>query len=118
MATQFAALITAMKIRPAPDDMNKTLLDDTLLVWARDMGEAATTHNMNSMRFVLAGGNYLKTSPNGRYLNLTGASNTNGANRHERVLLNAMEAMGVTSFAGFGDPMLGTKTPLPNVAAT
>lgn len=118
MATQFAALITAMKNRPAPDDMNKTLLDDTLLVWARDMGEAATTHNMNSMRFVLAGGNYLKTSPNGRYLNLTSANNTNGANRHERVLLNAMEAMGVTSFAGFGDPMLGTKTPLPNVAAT
>lgn len=118
MATQFAALVTAMKSRPAPDDMNKTLLDDTLIVWARDMGEAATTHNMMSMRYVLAGGSYLKTNPNGRYLDLRSASNTNGANRHERVLLNCLEAMGVTSFAGFGDPGLGTKTPLGNIAAT
>jgi hypothetical protein len=29
-----------------------------------------------------------------------------------------MEAMGLTSYAGFGDPMLATKTPLPNIAAT
>lgn len=118
MATQFAALITAMKSRPAPDDMNKTLLDDTLIVWARDMGEAATTHNMMSMRYVLGGGSYLKTNASGRYLDLRSASNTNGANRHERVLLNCLEAMGVTNYAGFGDPALGTKTPLPNIAAT
>lgn len=119
MATQFANLITTMKSRPAPDDMNKTLLDDTLIVWARDMGEAAVTHHMQSMRFVLAGGSggYLKLASGGRYLNLTNASATGGANRHERVLLNCCEAMGVTSYAGFGDPNLATKTPLPNVAA-
>jgi uncharacterized protein DUF1552 len=118
LSTQFANLITTMKSRPAPDDMNKTLLDDTLLVWCRDMGEAATTHNMNSMRFVLAGGTggYLKTNAGGRYLDLRNASSTAGANRHERVLLNCCEAMGLTSYAGFGDPMLATKTPLPNIS--
>ena len=116
LSTQFANLITTMKSRPAPDDMNKTLLDDTLIVWCRDMGEAATTHNMQSMRFVLAGGSggYLKT---GRYLDLRNASSAGGANRHERVLLNCCEAMGITSYSGFGDPALATKTPLPNIAA-
>jgi hypothetical protein len=119
LATQFANLITTMANRPAPDDMTKSLLADTLLIWCRDMGEAATTHNMNSMRFVLAGGTagYLKTNPKGRYLDLRNASNTNGANQHERVLLNCCEAMGLTSYAGFGDPGLATKTPLPNIAA-
>jgi hypothetical protein len=118
LSTRFADLITTMKSRPAPDDMNKTLLDDTLLVWCRDMGEAATTHNMNSMRFVLAGGTsgYLKTNAGGRYLDLRSASGTGGANRHERILLNCCEAMGLTSYAGFGDPGLATKTPLPNIS--
>jgi len=117
MATQFASLITQMKARPAPDDSTKTLLDDTLLIWARDMGEAATLHNMNSMRFVLGGATYLKTNTNGRYIDLRTASNTNGANRHERILLNTMEAMGITDYHGFGDPNLATKTPMPNIAA-
>jgi hypothetical protein len=67
------------------------------------------------MRFVLASGNnggYLKTSANGRYVR--------SGERHERILLNLCEAMGVTSFKGFGDPRLSaaTKTPLPNIAAT
>jgi len=82
------------------------------MIWARDMGDAQN-HNQQSMRFVLAGGNgsYLKTAANGRYIKST--------ERHERILLNVCEAMGITSYAGFGDPGLtGTsKTPLPNIAA-
>jgi hypothetical protein len=65
------------------------------------------------MRFVLASGNggYLKTAPGGRYFY--------SGERHERVLLNMCEAMGITSYAGFGDPMLtgASKTPLPGLAA-
>jgi len=82
-------------------------------VWARDMGDA-DQHNQQSMRFVLASGSnggYLKTAAGGRYVKST--------ERHERILLNICEAMGITSYAGFGDPGLtgSAKTPLSNIAA-
>jgi len=114
LATQFVNLINALKAIPDPlDTSGKTLFDNTLMIWARDMGDAQN-HNQQSMRFVLASGNggYLQTAANGRYLTST--------ERHERILLNCCEAMGINSFTGFGDPMLtGTsKTPLPGIAAT
>jgi hypothetical protein len=64
------------------------------------------------MRFVLASGTggYLKTAAAGRYIKST--------DRHERILLNLIEAMGITTYTGFGDPMLPSKSPLPNIAAT
>jgi hypothetical protein len=114
LATQFANIINLLKSYKDPLDStgSKTLLDTTLILWARDMGDAQN-HNQQSMRFVLAGGTggYLKTAAAGRYVKST--------ERHERILLNVCEAMGVTSYSGFGDPMLtGTsKTPLPNIAA-
>ena len=112
LASQFVAMINLLKGLADPDDASKTLFDTTLMVWARDMGDA-DQHNQQSMRFVLAGGtgSYLKTAAGGRYIKST--------ERHERILLNICEAMGITSFAGFGDPGLtGTaKTPLPNIAA-
>jgi hypothetical protein len=112
LAGQFVALINLLKGFPDPQDPTKTLFDTTLVVWCRDMGDAVN-HDQKSMRFVLASGNggYLKTSAAGRYLMST--------ERHERILLNICEAMGITGYAGFGDPGLtGTsKTPLPNLAA-
>jgi hypothetical protein len=75
-------------------------------------------HNQQSMRFVLAGGSggYLKLDPNGRYLDMSKMSAP--ANRHERVLLSLIDAMGISNFKGFGDPNLGSnKTPLPGIAA-
>jgi hypothetical protein len=111
LSQQFAALVTALKSRPDPLDSTKTLLDGTLVAWCRQMGDAVN-HDMKSMRFVLASGNnggYLKTSANGRYIQ--------SSERHERILLNLCEAMGLTSYAGFGDPKLANKTPLPNIAA-
>ena len=112
LATQFVNIINLLKAKADPEDASKTLFDTTLLVWARDMGDA-DQHNQQSMRFVLASGTggYLKTAANGRYLKST--------ERHERILLNICEAMGITSFAGFGDPGLtgAAKTPLPNIAA-
>jgi hypothetical protein len=120
LAQQFAGLIAKLKARPEPTDPSTSVYDNTLMVWARDMGDA-TLHNQHSMRFVLAGGaGYLKTHPNGRYLDLRsmGAENT-GPNRHERVLLSILAAMGITSYSGFGDPNLAPayKTPLPGLAA-
>ena len=120
MAQQFTDLITKLKARPEPDDPTTTLYDNTLLVWCRDMGDA-TAHNQNSMRFVLAGGagGYLKTDPRGRYLDLRPMGMATHANRHERVLLTMCDAMGITDYNGFGDPMLeaANKTPLPGLAA-
>ena len=112
LASQFVALVNALKARPDPQDTGKTLFDTTIVAWCRQMGDAVA-HDSKSMRFVLASGNnggYLKTSASGRYVR--------SGERHERILLNLCEAMGVTSFKGFGDPKLAAKTPLPNIAAT
>jgi hypothetical protein len=111
LSSQFANLVTSLKAHPDPLDSSKTLLDTTMVAWCRQMGDAVN-HDMKSMRFVLANGSnggYLKTSASGRYIKST--------ERHERILLNLCEAMGVTSYKGFGDPNLASKTPLPNIAA-
>ena len=114
LATQFVNVINLLKGLADPLDPTgtKTLFDSTLLVWARDMGDAQN-HDQKSMRFVLASGNggYLKTAANGRYVK--------SAERHERILLNVCEAMGITDYSKFGDPGLtgASKTPLPNIAA-
>jgi hypothetical protein len=114
LAGQFVAIINLLKGLQDPLDPTgtKTLFDTTLMIWARDMGDAQN-HNQQSMRFVLASGNggYLKTAAAGRYIKST--------ERHERILLNVCEAMGITSYTGFGDPGLtgASKTPLPNIAA-
>jgi hypothetical protein len=63
------------------------------------------------MRFVFAGSKYLKKSPTGRYIDYKGGA------RHERALLGICEAMGITSFQGFGDPMLADKTPLSELSS-
>jgi hypothetical protein len=120
LSQQFADVITKLKARPDPNDPTATLYDTTLLVWCRDMGDS-TVHNQNSMRFVLAGGagGYLKTDPRGRYLDLRSMGTTGLANRHERLLLSMLDAMGITSYTGFGDPNLAApyKSPLPGLAA-
>ena len=110
LATQFVNIINALKAVPDPlGSGGQTLFDNTLVVWARDMGDAQN-HNQQSMRFVLASGSggYLKTAPGGRYVS--------SKERHERILLNVCEAFGITSYTGFGDPALPTKLPLPDIA--
>jgi Protein of unknown function (DUF1552) len=110
LATQFVSLINQLKSFSDPEDSSKTLFDTTLVAWCRDMGDAVN-HDQKSMRFVLASGNggYLKTAPGGRYVNST--------ERHERILLNLCESMGITDYKGFGDPALTPKSPLPDIAA-
>jgi hypothetical protein len=110
LASQFVSIVKQLKTFQDPEDSSKTLFDTTLVAWCRDMGDAVN-HDQKSMRFVLASGNggYLKTAAGGRYIK--------SAERHERILLNLCEAMGVSSYKGFGDPDLGSKSPLPNIAA-
>jgi hypothetical protein len=110
LAEQFVAVVNKLKGLADPEEPAKTLFDTTLIAWCRDMGDAVA-HDQKSMRFVLASGagGYLKTAAGGRYIKST--------ERHERILLNIIDAMGITSFAGFGDPGLPTKMPLANIAA-
>jgi len=116
LAGQFASMVQTLGKTPEPDGSGM-LLDNTIVAWCRDMGDSVV-HNQNSMRFVLAGGTggYLKLDPNGRYLNMSSMSGS--ANRHERVLLSLIDAMGISNFKGFGDPNLGSnKTPMTGIAA-
>lgn len=111
LSQRFVDLVTRLQATPDPDG-GGSLLDTTLVVWARDMGDGAA-HNQESMRFVFAGSKYLKTDPNGRYINFAGRNV-----RHERALLSICEAMGVTDFKGFGAADLGSnKLPLSELRA-
>ncbi|HEY4184946.1 MAG TPA: DUF1552 domain-containing protein, partial [Polyangia bacterium] len=85
LSTQFASMVTTLGMTPEADGSGM-LLDNTIVAWCRDMGDSIV-HNQQSMRFVLASGanGYLKTDPNGRYLDMRKMSAP--ANRHERVLL-------------------------------
>jgi hypothetical protein len=115
LAQRFVDLITKLKSIPEADGSG-TLYDNTLMVWARDMGDAVN-HNQQNMRFVFGGATgYLKTNPAGRYLHFDG---TDPSSRHERALLSICDAMGVTNYAGFGDPKLvaSAKAPLPGLSA-
>lgn len=109
LAQRFVDLVNKLEQTPDPDG-NGSLLDNTLVVWARDMGDGSA-HNQQSMRFVFAGSKYLKTDPRGRYIDFGGRA------RHERALLNICEAAGVTDFKGFGDSGLADKTPLSELRA-
>jgi Protein of unknown function (DUF1552) len=94
LATQFVAAAQRLKDTPAPDG-NGSLFDQTLMLWARDMGDAVV-HDGSDMRFVLSGGagGYLKTG--GCYIDGAGQA-------HSKVLFNALEALGITDTSGFGD---------------
>ena len=96
LAQRFVDAASKLKSLPAPTGSG-TLFDQTLMVWARDMGDAVQ-HNGSNMRFVFSGGagGYLTTSPNGRYLD-------GGGEAHQRALVNCAAAMGITEIAGFGD---------------
>jgi hypothetical protein len=109
LAGQFVAAANKLKALPAPTGTG-SLFDQTLMVWARDMGDAVN-HNGNDMRFVFSGGagGYLTTSPNGRYIDGAGDA-------HQRALLSCAAAMGVTDFTGFGE-VAAPRTPLPAIGA-
>lgn len=103
---EFVKVVQTLKSLPAPDG-GGTLYDQTLIMWARDMGDAVN-HGDSSMAYVFSGGagGYLKHSPNGRYIK--------GSGGHIKALISCAEAMGVTNYAKFGT---GDKTPLTQLSA-
>lgn len=107
LGKQFVAAADQLKATPAPDG-NGSLFDQTLMVWARDMGDAVA-HDGTDMRFVLSGGagGYLKTG--GSYVD-------GGGQAHSKVLFNVLEAMGITDTSGFGDETTD-REPIPELRA-
>ena len=112
LSERFVEAAEKLKKLPAPNGEG-TLYDQTLMAWARDMGDAVV-HDGNDMRFVFAGGagGYLKTSANGRYV-------TGNGEHHMRALCNIGEAMGITNFTGLGDPgnPPSARTAFPGIAS-
>ena len=112
-AQTFVDLVNKLKTTPEADGSGM-LYDNTLIVWTRDMGDSVN-HNQNSMPYVVSGGagGYLKRAPAGRYVHY---NSTTVADRHERLLLNILQAMGA-SFSGFGLLTGADQTPLPDLIA-
>jgi hypothetical protein len=92
-AEQFAALVDRLK--KAPDPAGGSLLDSTLVVWAKEMGDGRL-HDCFSVPFVLAGGGVFKP---GRYLQLGGVP-------HQKLLVSICQAMGLSNQT-FGDATKG-----------
>jgi len=94
-ADQFAYLLDRMKATPSPDG-DGSLLDDTVVLWAKELGDSRA-HSCNSVPFVVAGGGAaLRT---GRYLNAGGVS-------HSKLLVSICHALGLDNQT-FGDPATG-----------
>lgn len=87
---------------------DRTLLDNTLLLWATEIGEA-TQHDLGLMPYVLAGsaGGKIKA---GRLLDFG-----NNARDNNQMLVSMAHALGATQLNEFGDPS-GATGPLPGLA--
>jgi hypothetical protein len=92
-AEQFASLVDRLK--KTPDPAGGSLLDSTLVVWAKEMGDGRL-HDCFSVPFVLAGGGVFKP---GRYLQLGGVP-------HQKLLVSICQAMGLSNQT-FGDATKG-----------
>jgi hypothetical protein len=93
-AEQFSYLLD--KLAETPDPAGGYLLDRTLVVWAKELGDSRL-HDCKSVPFVLTGGGHFKT---GRYLDFGGAS-------HTKLLVSICQAMGLSTQV-FGDPAKGS----------
>ena len=92
-AEQFASLLDRLK--KTPDPAGGSLLDSTLVVWAKEMGDGRL-HDCFSVPFVLAGGGVFQP---GRYLKFGGVP-------HQKLLVSICQAMGLTNQT-FGDATKG-----------
>jgi hypothetical protein len=84
----------------------RTLLDNTVVLWATEIGEA-TQHDLGLMPYVLAGSAGGKIKPG-----LIDYGNSKRDNN--QMLVSIAHAMGATDLMTFGDPS-GATGPLPNL---
>jgi len=93
-ANQFAYLLD--KLSTTADPAGGTLLDSTVVLWCKELGDSRL-HDCKSVPMILAGGGGLAT---GKYLNFGGAP-------HNRLLISVCQAMGLDNTT-FGDPAKGS----------
>lgn len=94
VATQFMYLLDTLAA--TADPAGGTMLDSTLVVWCKELGDGRL-HDCVSVPWVLAGGGVFTP---GRYLDFKGAP-------HQKLLVSICHAMGLTN-PTFGDPSHGT----------
>ena len=94
-------MLDALANKPDPDfpESNRTLLDSTLVVWTKELGDSRL-HVCKDVPFVLAGAG--AALPKGRWLRTGGAP-------HSRLLVSIAQLMGV-ELETFGDPASGSGT--------
>jgi len=82
----------------AVNEGSGTLLDNTLLVWGRELGN--TSHNMGRTPFIIAGkaGGALRT---GRFLNYDNQE-------HAKLLVSIAQAMGVSTLTSVGNRVMNS----------
>jgi hypothetical protein len=90
-AARFAYLLE--RLAKTPDPEGGTLLESTLVIWGSELGRGYD-HDIKNVPFVFAGGAAGRLKGN-RYLKLA-------APRHNRVLVTACHAMGLTQAEKFG----------------
>ena len=86
---------------------DRTLLDNTLVLWATEIGES-TQHDLTMMPYVLAGSAGGKIRP-GRVLDFSANLRDNN-----QMLVSIAHAMGAEELVSFGDPS-GATGPLPGL---
>lgn len=103
LSSWFVSLVQALKNTADPSAPGSSLLDNTLIMWTRDIGDGPT-HTQFAMPYVLAGGgSYLKTSATGAFFSYGGNNATAVTGTpHQRLLLNLCDFMGVSNYSGFG----------------
>ncbi len=87
-----------------------TVLDNTLLLWATEIGES-TQHDLKLMPYVLAGGAGGAITPPGRYFDFSQNLCDNN-----QLLVSMAHALGATDLTSFGDAS-GATGPLPGLTS-
>jgi hypothetical protein len=91
-AERFAQFLDALAATPDID--GTSVLDNTFVLWASEIG-VGWTHDVANVPFIVAGGGAHGVR-GGRYLQPTGQ-------RHNRLLVSAAHYMGLTDIASYGD---------------
>ncbi|MBK8259184.1 MAG: DUF1552 domain-containing protein [Polyangiaceae bacterium] len=102
-AEQFAYLLSSLAA--VPDPAGGTLLDSTLVVWCKELGDGRL-HDCKNVPWVLAGA---KCFSMGRYVNF-------GGEPHQKLLVSICQALGLTNQT-FGDASKG-QGPLEGLIAS
>jgi hypothetical protein len=90
-SARFAYLLD--RLQKTPDPAGGTVLDNTLVIWGSELGRGYD-HDIKNVPFIFAGGAAGRLK-GGRYLKVTNM-------RHNRVLVSACHAMGLTQTEKYG----------------